>query len=67
MSFNKESRPIVPNVTHDQAVTECKSFGGKLFEPKDLETNDKVFEAAVQALGDNQFWIGLHDKTTDGR
>jgi hypothetical protein len=52
------------NVTYDQAVEECKSFG-KLFEPKDLETNKKVYEAAVQAMGKSSIWIGVNNKATE--
>jgi hypothetical protein len=54
-------------VTYDEAVAECKSFHGKLFEPKNLETNKKVYEAAVQAMGESIIWIGVNDRTTEGR
>jgi hypothetical protein len=54
-------------VTYDQAVDKCKSRLGKLFEPKDLETNKKVYEAAVLAMGESNIWIGVNDKATEGR
>ena len=38
---------------------------GKLFEPRDLATNDLVVDYAYKIIN-NQFWIGIDDIDTEG-
>ena len=42
-------------------------MGGKLYEPKNLEHNRRVY-ALIEAKGLEgvNFWIGIHDKYNEG-
>ena len=57
--FQFEKKTVV------QALAFCNSIGSKLFEPKDLPSNDFVTTEA-KARGVSQFWIGIHDIQTEG-
>ena len=48
-----------------EALAFCNSIESKLFEPKDLPSNDFVTTEA-KARGVSQFWIGIHDIQTEG-
>ena len=52
------------------AAEHCKSIGGQLYEPKDLITNNLVFETAVTQFNLDEAltfyaWIGLHSPLND--
>ena len=47
-------------MTFQEAYTRCVATDSKLFEPKDIVTNDEVLKLA-QDKGMNQFWIGIHN------
>ena len=53
------------------AAEYCKSIGGQLYEPKDLISNNLVFETAVtqfnfhESQDDYYAWIGLHSPGND--
>ena len=52
--------------TYSQANAYCKNNGGKLFEPKSASINNRVV-ALARSKGVTLFWIGINDKTTEGR
>ena len=43
----------------------CKGLGLQLFEPKDSIQNSEV-TALAKTKGVTQFWIGIHDKNSEG-
>ena len=43
----------------------CKGLGLQLFEPKDSIQNSEV-TALAKTKGVKQFWIGIHDKNSEG-
>ena len=52
-------------------MVNCQSqFGsnetGKLFEPRDLATNNLVFDYALRIINSNQFWFGINDIDIEG-
>ena len=51
---------------HADALADCKSKGGKLFEPKDWKTHLYIFKKAQQ-MGIKEFLIGIHDKKWEGK
>ena len=55
---------------YTDAMVNCQiQFGskhtGKLFEPRDLATNDEVIDYA-QGLRNNRFWLGINDIDIEG-
>ena len=68
--FKKNERSF-----HD-ADRSCKRMNAKLFEPRDLETNELVFNIAKnvsknwnETSSDHKyifFWIGIHDTANEG-
>ena len=48
-----------------EAKAICKGLGRQLFEPTQSSANNKV-TALAKAKGITSFWIGIHDKTTEG-
>ena len=46
-------------VQYSVAVAKCKEYGGRLFEPKDLATNNEIYQLMVQK--DAKGWIGIKD------
>ena len=48
-----------------EAKAICKRLGKQLFEPTNYSDNYKV-TALARAKGVTGFWIGIHDKTTEG-
>ena len=48
-----------------EAKAICKGLGRQLFEPTQSSDNKKVTELA-KVKGVTSFWIGIHDKTTEG-
>ena len=52
-------------VKYDVAVSECKSHGGKLFEPKSMSENKKVSNYVKSKL--DGFWIGVNDRDANKR
>jgi len=51
---------------HADALADCKSKGGKLFEPKDFKTHFYIVKKAQQ-MGIKEFLIGIHDKKWEGK
>ena len=49
-----------------EAKAICKGLGRQLFEPTQSSANNKV-TALAKAKGVTSFWIGIHDKTTEGK
>ena len=49
-----------------EAKAICKGLGRQLFEPTQSLANNKV-TALAKAKGITSFWIGIHDKTTEGK
>ena len=49
-----------------EAKAICKRLGRQLFEPTNYSDNYKV-TALARAKGVTRFWIGIHDKTTEGK
>ena len=59
-----------------KADRSCKRMNAKLFEPRDLETNELVFNIAKnvsktwnETSSDHKyifFWIGIHDTANEG-
>ena len=49
-----------------EAKAICKHLGKQLFEPTNYSDNYKV-TALARAKGVTGFWIGIHDKTTEGK
>ena len=57
-----------------KAVKECSKKDARLFEPKDLETNELVFKTSKEVgqtftNDDNKWifwWIGIHDLGNEG-
>jgi len=48
--------------TQSEASARCIRFGGKLFEPRDAQTNRNVFTQAGAKLSvDTKLWIGISD------
>lgn len=43
----------------------CHVVGGKLFEPKNLKTNNLVNKAASKWLKISSYWIGINNITRD--
>ena len=45
----------------------CQCLGGKMYEPKDLQTNDGINEklANRNLLIDTSYWIGVNDMTME--
>ena len=62
------------NIDFHKAEKSCKQMNAKLFEPKDLETNNLVFNISsnVSKEWDGNknnyifFWIGIHDTASEG-
>jgi C-type mannose receptor len=56
------------NVTKsfDEAQGKCASKGGKLFEPRNLQQNNKVADFAHELDGYKNWWIGVDDKEKEG-
>jgi len=55
--------------TFDGSQAHCKKvfpFGGRLFEPKDLSTNEEVQKAGIRIYGDTGAWIGITDIISQG-
>ena len=44
--------------TFEEAVTLCRSFGARLFEPRNLEANEAIIDA-VRNVSRPPFWIGM--------
>lgn len=64
-TFNETSYCYVNHVhTFDNATQICKDMNSKLFEPKDISTNDQVWEVVAKK---GITWIGIHDKIKEGR
>ena len=67
--FNKK------NINWNKAAEYCKKNGAKLFEPRNLVTNELVFHAANNASQTWNgsfhkwvfFWIGIHDSRHEGK
>ena len=59
------------NLVFSTAVNRCENMGAILYEPKNQETFDLVFNAAKsitrgrQFDSYNYFWIGINDKTRE--
>ena len=56
------------SVNFDTAIEKCKDLDGKLYEPQTLFHNQLV-SALIEEKGldeVSQFWIGIHDKYTEG-
>ena len=51
--------------TYVEAVQSCKSWGGRLFEPKTPQANAEVFKLA-KAQGISTYWLGIHDVNNEG-
>ena len=51
---------------YTEAKEVCKSLGRQLFEPTYSSANSKVTLIA-KAKGVTSFWIGIHDKTNEGK
>ena len=51
----------------DTAIKKCEDMDGKLYEPQSLFHNQLVY-ALIEAKGiqSSGFWIGIHDKFTEG-
>lgn len=63
--FNRKERSF------DKAQKSCNNMNATLFEPRDLRTNELVFEAARNASEKWNskyifFWIGIHDLNNEG-
>ena len=61
---------MLRNNFHD-ANENCKTqFGkgveGRLFEPKDSETDNLVMRVAFARLDSDYAWLGIHDITSEG-
>ena len=54
--------------SYDDAKQNCntKFSQGKLFEPKSASSNKKVHQAAF-GINRTNYWIGISDKTSEGR
>ena len=51
----------------DTAIEKCKDLGGKLYEPQSLFHNQLVYALIeIKGLEGSGFWIGIHDKFTEG-
>ena len=50
---------------HD-ASSACRNEGGKLYEPMDRPTYDKIVEFAKQYIKDD-FWLGINDASFEGK
>ena len=63
--------------TYEKASKKCLKYNAKLFEPKDQETNEKVFniskekvkeaKEAKKNLGYVFWWIGIQDSVEEGK
>ena len=54
----------------DDAVSQCKLIGGKLFEPKTEKENNDVIEFFEPLFEDStslSFWLGIYDKDNLGQ
>ena len=43
----------------EKAKAKCKSYGGKLFEPKDKQTEDLVAKWVKKVYKAKDYWIGF--------
>ena len=50
----------------DNAIEKCEDLDGKLYEPQTLFHNQLVSALIEDDLRDSSFWIGIHDKYTEG-
>ena len=61
MLLDEDQYEIVnQELNYEEAYMDCSMKGAKLFEPKEVATNDRVIELA-QKKGLNKFWIGIHN------
>ena len=51
--------------TSKEAWSFCTEKGGKLYEPRDVDTMTKVTNHA-KTEGIGEFWLGIHDKNKEG-
>merc|ERR1711953_675998 len=51
----------------DTAIEKCEDMDGKLYEPQSLFHNQLVYALIEEkGLEGSGFWIGIHDKFTEG-
>ena len=64
--FYIENNPL----NYAEAKANCQNKEGRLFEPRDLSTNDQVIGAALvispSTRQTSDFWIGMNDISTEG-
>ena len=55
------------NKNYTESRELCQSLGGKMYEPKDLKTNDGINENIANSfwMSGSNYWIGINDMSME--
>ena len=55
-------------LNYGEAIINCNEYGGKLFEPRNADSNFLVYQMAKAAFDNvDRIWIGINDIEMEGR